>query len=138
MLITRQMLEELKTPRNQPVMSISVYKEQIRVFGEAWPDGMETTLENCQQLVKLGISIEWLVMSLCPPEIWEAWWAARLPAQKALSDLEAKARGIYDDTVEPARKARDEDIDRGRAMCRVADGQVFYEVIQIMEESKED
>lgn len=129
MLITRQMLREARTPRNQLMTSTRSGKLLETIFNREWPGGMEVTLENCQKAVEIGLGVEWMITYLFPDMI-EDWERAIAPERKALCELETKAQEIYAATIIEPQELCAEAIDQARAIYQNAIARVFSQLIR--------
>ena len=40
------------------------YPEEVDIFADHWPDGMEVTIDNVRQVLDLELDIDWMVRHL--------------------------------------------------------------------------
>ena len=86
MLITKELLEDIDACTNQ-----------VAIFAEEWPKGVELSLESVLRATELDLDIDWFAQHFLSAL-----------AQKAYDEAIALAQKAYDEVIAPAQKAYDE------------------------------
>ena len=89
-------------------------EDQVTIFEEEWPDGVEVTVEAILRAVELWLDIDWFVHQFLPAPVRKAYNEAMTSAQRAYDEVIAPAQKAYDEGIASARKAYDEVVDPAR------------------------
>ena len=79
--------------------------DQVKVFEQEWPDGVEITLEVLQRAVELELDLDWFACRFLPAPALEAYHKATAPAWKAFQEARAPAWKAYHKAIAPTWEA---------------------------------